>query len=41
MFKLFCKHNLEFYFLYLIDTGMRKVCVFKYTDCGRIKVFIV
>lgn len=39
--QLQCKHQYKFLFSYLIDTGMRKVCVFECQECEKIKVYIV
>jgi hypothetical protein len=39
--QLQCKHQYKFLFSYLIDTGMRKLCVFKCKQCGKIKIYIV
>jgi RNase P subunit RPR2 len=39
--QLQCKHQYKFLFSYLVDTGMRKVCVFECKECGKIKLYSV
>ena len=39
--RLLCKHDYEYIWSHLIDTGMRKLVVRKCKHCGKLKVYIV